>query len=78
LFIVATDEECANWVVTQPDGDKLSYGAYWISLEGDVPTSNRSTKTIYIPTGNRISPVSLIELCRRTAREFHLKMGIPL
>ncbi|SNQ50365.1 hypothetical protein FRACA_4470001 [Frankia canadensis] len=62
------DRDRAVWLENGGDADILRYGAYYVSLAGETPTSNKNKQVVRVPRANRLTPSSLRTLCEDDAR----------
>ncbi len=60
VFHMHRDE--ATWLYHTMDWLKITKCAYWISLKGEAPTSNKDTITIKIPAANILNAKSLWDI----------------
>ena len=59
LVLLHMHEDERLWIDQTPDYMKITKCAYWVSLTGQPPTENITTKTITIPASNILSKESL-------------------
>lgn len=73
LAVLFLPDDPSAWLTCSPSELVLKNAAYWVCLYGaDVPTTTTS-KTIYLPKQNLLTPDSLVELCREIGQK-----NIPL
>lgn len=65
LFCLPKDKE--DWVIHSDENLVLQRCAWWLNLKGEEPTENASTKTVYFPINQVLSPKSLSRLMERAA-----------
>jgi len=67
LVVVVSPKDIGEWVSVSTACLEARFSAYWLSLEGEPETANKSTKTVRIPTSNLLTPESLTALLDRIA-----------
>jgi hypothetical protein len=67
VFVMPKDK--ARWLSCTESRLALRQCAYWVSLAGQPPTSNKTKQRIKVPRAQIFSPPSLRELLVRVARE---------
>lgn len=63
LFMLPSDEN--DWLDVSSEKLTLKKCAWWCSLEGELPTTNKSTKRISIPEGQIFSSDALVKLMEK-------------
>ena len=63
LLVLPTDSN--DWLEVTADQLVMKRCAWWCSLEGQEPTTNQTTKRIFIPDGQIFSPAALIGLMEK-------------
>ena len=61
LILLCMPKDQAKWHLATPDATMMRNCCYWIFLKG-APCNNVSTKRVYIPVANLLTPNSLKEL----------------
>jgi hypothetical protein len=65
LAVLFLPAEAAEWLTWTEDRLALQRCAYWISLRGAPPTTNRTGQTVYLPRNHVFSPEGLRGLMTR-------------
>jgi hypothetical protein len=58
----------ADWLTLDDEGLILRKCAYWVSLRGAKPSTNRTAQTVYLPKDQRFDPNGLIALMAQLSR----------
>lgn len=70
LLVMHRDEEL--WIEQTVDWLKITKCAYWISLKGQEPTENKSSKRIVIPCANVLTADALKEMMVKISKQQEL------
>lgn len=65
LILLALPTDSNDWLEVTADQLIMKRCAWWCSLEGQEPTTNQTTKRIFIPDGQILSPAALIGLMEK-------------
>jgi len=69
LAVLYLPGDKSKWLRVDPEHLAMERAAYWISLVGAPPTTNRTSQRIFLPKDNLLTPDGLIDLFRRVAEE---------
>lgn len=69
LVLVRLPRDPANWLEVSDDKLIANCRAYWQSLYGGEPTANTDSKTVYVPTYQRLDVERLRALMARVSRQ---------
>lgn len=62
LVVLFLPPEPQRWLIQTDDALSLQRCAYWVSLRGASPSTNRSAQTVYLPRSQRFSKEGLLAL----------------
>ncbi len=68
LVVMFMPANSADWLNISEDELVLKKCAYWVSLRGAPPSTNKSGETVYIPQAQIFNPDSLTDICARLSR----------
>lgn len=75
LFLPGTQSE---WITHTDDALSLHKCAYWVSLRGAPPSTNKTAQTVYLPKVQRFDSAGLTALFAAISRgEFPAYAGVP-
>jgi len=66
LFLPANSDE---WLIHEDEALFLRKCAYWVSLRGAAPSSNKSAQTVYLPVKQRFDATGLTNLMTAISRD---------
>jgi hypothetical protein len=69
LVVLRLPPQPEEWLKCSPQSLTLKKCAYWVSLYGAAPSSNKTTQRVFLPKPNRFTVQALEGLLRRFARE---------
>ncbi len=68
LVVLFLPEKAENWVTHTDDALSLHRCAYWVSLRGAKPSTNKTAQTVYLPKSQRFDADGLISLMGALSR----------
>ncbi len=68
LVVLFLPEHANSWVTHTDDGLSLHKCAYWVSLRGAKPSSNKTAQTVYLPKVQRFDSDGLTSLLAALSR----------
>lgn len=68
LIVLFLPVNAAEWLHISHTGLLLKQAAYWVCLYGAEATATTTSKTIYLPKANLLTPQSIITLCQEIGR----------
>lgn len=69
LGVLYLPREAGKWLDVSPERLAMEKAAYWVSLAGAPPTTNRTSQRVFLPRDNLLTPEGMIDLFHRIARE---------
>jgi len=72
LVLLCLPAERSHWVAHSASELALKKCAYWLSLKGEPESDNQSTKTVYFPIENILSPEALHAIMIKVANRDRL------
>lgn len=68
LVVLFLPDNAEEWLAISPAELLLKQAAYWVCLYGADATETTTSKTIYLPKANLLTPKSIITLCQEICR----------
>ena len=68
LVVLFLPDNVDEWLNISHTELLLKQSAYWVSLYGAATTETKTSKTIYLPKANLLTPQSLITLCQEIGK----------
>lgn len=65
LVVVLVPENLADWLVHSEDELSMRHCGYWVSLRGQLETSNATTVTIELPRSNQFTVEAVVSMFQR-------------
>ena len=65
LVVVLVPENLADWLVQSEDELSMRHCGYWVSLRGQLETSNATTVTIELPRSNQFTVEAVVSMFQR-------------
>lgn len=75
LGVLFLPRESESWVSHDVERLVVRQCAYWVCLVGAAHSDNARGQTVYLPKSQALSPMGLVELFRRVARQEQLRYG---
>lgn len=69
LVVLFLPNEAADWLAIRPDQLLMKKAAFWVSLVGAEPSTNKTGQTIYLPKAQLFTPESLTNVLTRVAQK---------
>jgi len=65
LVVVLVPENLADWLVHSEDELSMRHCGYWVSLRGQLETSNATTVTVELPRSNQFTVEAVVSMFQR-------------
>lgn len=69
LVVLFLPEDAAEWLDQCEEKLAIRRCAYWASLRGAPPSTNLTSQTVYLPTGNIFNAAALAEIIRCNSQD---------
>jgi len=68
LIVLFLSEIESNWLTITEDELIMKHAAYWVCLYGAEQSTNDTSKTVYMPKANLLTPEALKSLCQEIGK----------
>lgn len=65
LVVLCVPRDASQWLTHKDDHSVLRRTAYWVSIRGADPTTNKTTQTVHLPRSQRFGAPALTEMMVR-------------